>query len=409
MQFIANILCPPLNRVIFNKTAKSIRITVLSLRKPPQRCIGYVNIVNAVTHVINSSISFDYIGKIGRLVNGIWDGAIGQVVNNKSDIAIGKFTATYERSQWTQSSSMMGYGSPIAILSGKIPKHSLQNEFQVFDTFSSNVWLMLFLSVLIVGLINYFVHNSKWKFNFILSSMIQIYKSALVQHVKQFGRVCCSKHIILIGMSLLSFNILIQYFRSLILTNLLNDPLIKIDSIDDLVNLLKSTKHNISLVSSKSILTWSLLENSKDEKFKMIFNKLQDSPITLNDLINGKGIMINYGEFLDIVVNLLNHPNLHVSRQQYFGSAFVILYSKSFEKALKDKIDSVIIILFESGLFNFWNSIVAFRRLNWNEIEDRHTITLENIRGLIMLMIIIYLAIFLIVIIENLFKMFFYN
>ena len=404
MQFIAKVKCEPLRNYIFNNSIKPIRITVYSGTKPPERCIGYVNIVNAVTNTINTSVHFYFNGNIGKLVEGKWNGAIGQVVNNKSDLAIGQFTVTDERFQATQPSTPLGYSSPIAILSGRISQHSMQNKFQVFNTFSSDVWLLLFLSVLMIGLINYFVHNRTWKFSQFISSIIQSYKCVLAQSVKQFSRVCCSRHMILIGMSLISLNFLIHCFKNLILTNLLSDPLLKIDSIDDLVNFIRSTRENITLISSRSLLTWQLFKNSEDENFRTIFRQLKEQSFQIKDIINGKMVLILYGFIIERIMKSNQHASLYMGRQQYFGSPFAILYAKSFDKILKEKIDSVISIIFESGLYNFWTFLVPYKRLDLDETKANDTITMDDMKGIIMLLATIYLLVILFFMFENLSK-----
>ena len=397
---IMNILCPPLRIPPVMSSAKPVRITVVG---SPQKCGNKANIVNPVLNVIEEPVSFDFIQSLGRYEMNKWNGAIGQLVYNRSDVAIGTFTATYERFQWTQLSTPLGYSSPIAILSGSLSQHSIQNGFQAFNTFEWDVWLRLFMFVLIVGFINNFMHGCNLNFHDIISSIIQSYKSSLAQSVKKFSRVCCSKHTILIGMSLLSFSILIHYFRTLILTNLLDDPLIKIDSIDDLVNFLESTKDNITLVSNKAQLTWQLLEKSQEENFQKIFRQLKNRNMMMNDIYNGKSVAINYGHILESKIKANKHLGLHLSSEQYFGSSINILYSKTIDKSLKNKIDSVISILFESGLQDFYNfvQLTQFKQFNFNQTEDNQIIDLEDMRGLMMLIGIINVSSILVLIIEK--------
>ena len=263
-----------------------------------------------------------------------------------------------------------------------------------------SVWLLLVVSILVVGIFHYYLHSRSSNFNFIISSIIESYKCALGQSVEQFSRVCCLKHIILIGICLLSFNILINYFKTLILSNLVDNPLIKIDSIGDLVNFMKSTKLNISLVSNKIFLTWQLLENSQDENFHYIFLQLVDKSCTLDDIYKVKCIVISYTNLLENIAINNKHLGFHLSRDQYFGSTLNILYSKLIQNSIKLKIDTVISILFENGLEKFVSSMLNKNRLNINQTHDSQKIRIEDMRGILMLMAIVYFILIIIFIIE---------
>ena len=184
------------------------------------------------------------------------------------------------------------------------------------------------------------------------------------------------------------------------LKELLNNPSIIIDSIDDLVNFMRSTKNNISLVSNKYELSWQLLQNSDENNFKSIFQILKDGIFNITDLHNGKMIGVGYSGHFEEIIKANQHLNLHLSREQYFGSSINILYSITFINTLKEKIDSIVIILFESGLQNFWKSLRDYNPINLVKIEDNETITIEDIRGLMMLMAIIHFSVILILIIE---------
>ena len=405
MQFFKNVDCALFKKSILNDSVKPIIMTVSSSAKPPN-CVRHVNIVNAVTSALHIPIKFHFDSAIGKLVKGKWNGAIGRVANNESDLAIGRYTVTYERFQLLQFSTPLGYSSPVTILSGRLSQHSMQNEFQVFNTFSSVVWLLLFISVLMVGLFNYFLPDRYLKFNHLISSIIQSFKCAFGQSVEQFSRICCLKHVILIGTSLLCFNIIIHCFKALILTNLLSDPLIKIDSINDLVDFIRATRANITLASSTSYMTWQLFKDSEDENFRTIFKRLKNQNYNIKDIINGKSIYIGYGFVIEKTIKSNQHPSLYIGRQQYFGSPFAVLYTKSFDKTLKEKIDSVVSTIFESGLFNLWTLLVPYKRPKetLTETENHDTIRMDDIKGIMMLLAIIYLLVIFSLIFENLSK-----
>ena len=140
------------------------------------------------------------------------------------------------------------------------------------------------LSVLIVGFTGYLLHDvklkqdsSSWK---IFSHVIECFKSALGQSSNLYIQACCIKHILLFATSLFCFSCLIKYFGTWILINLLHDLSIKINSIDELVEFIATTKTHIRLVCDKRRLTWKLLATSKEEKLKTIFSMLNNADDT---------------------------------------------------------------------------------------------------------------------------------
>ena len=391
------ISCPDLKNITFVSNVNPLRITVYDV-KPSIYCNERINIVNSVISAIKMPVHIDFSYPIGRLVNGTWNGSIGRLVNNQSDVAIGTFTATYQRFQWTQLSSMLGYSSSVAILTGRLSADSVQSQFQVFNTFSWGVWLGIAVSIVTIGIMSNLLHYNYLKN--VISNIINIYKLMFGQSVDQYSQIYCMKHMILIGVCLYSFTILIQYFNTLILSNLISDPVIKIDSMEDLANFIKATNKNISLVSRRVMLTWHILEHSDDENFQNIFKLLSDKDYDIVDIFNGISFAISYEHLLEPIFNANKHLGLHLSREQCFGSEVVILYSKSIDNTLKDIIDSVINVPFESGLQNFWNYMWLYKVINVNQTENDETITVQYISGLMMLLPIIYSMLFVLLAFE---------
>ena len=403
------LLCIGLKNVTNNPNLVPLRITINSYNEPPSKCIGHVNLVNAITSAMNVPISFDFNPSIGRKVNGHWNGAIGQLANNHSDVAIGTFSATYERSQCARFSSPLGYASPIAILSGKLSQDTIHDQYHVFNTFATNVWVCIVISILIIGLIDHVVHNDNFKLSRLITRIILSYKSMMKQSSKQLARHCCLKHMVIVGSILLGCTILIQYFGTFILSNLLHESFVTIDSIDDLVEFLSSIKSNISLISSKGQYTWRLFETSEETSFKIIYNRLIDVPyINYNDVHRGKSIALDYGHEFEHVIEANKHLDLHIGHQQYFGTAIVILYSKFIDQSVKDRIDSIINVLFESGLQSFWESLwFPESDIGFEESQEFHAIRLRSINGLFIVLAIVNSVLIIILIIEIFYHLFY--
>ena len=412
MEIVARILCANLTQhgTIYNGTP--VRISVKSWNKPP-KCVSYVNMVNAITATIKRPFVLDFIPPMGEKVGDKWQGVIGQVFNNEADVAIGSFMARHDFFQSALLSPPLGFANTLAIMTGKLHQSALHNELHVFTTFSANVWIALLFSIFIIALSYQFLEsNSSLSFTNLLTGLLLFLKSLLAQGVDQHSHVKTFKNFILVGTSILSFNILIQCFISVMLANLVSDPVVKINSIEDILDFLSSTKLNISMVTSKNLLpiTLDLLKTTNKYKFKKIFNMITTSSnhdlhpeIIVNDLIKGKSIWINFSIILEFIFTANEHLGLHLGSQQYYGSHFGILYSKKIAKELKNRIDSVINSLFESGLKSFWHRL-SHRKMNIHEIDAENIITLLHTRGFFILIFIIYIILFCVLLMEIVFN-----
>ena len=205
----------------------------------------------------------------GKLVDGKWNGAMGELANNETDVLMPGYSVTYDRFEWSQPSPPIGYSSPISILSGRISKNTLKNDFYVFSTFSSGVWFGIMISIIFIAITDYFIHERLTEK--IISKIILAYAFFIRQGSGQIVSYCCVHHVILWGISLLCFSVLGYYFGNYILTDQLDNSFIIIGSMEDLDQLLKSTKSNISVVALRySILTWKLMESCKDKSFQKV-------------------------------------------------------------------------------------------------------------------------------------------
>ena len=180
-------------------------------------------------------------------------------------------------------------------------------------------------------------------------------------------------------------SLLIIEFNSNILSNLLYDPIVRIDSIDDLVQVIKD--YNVTIAANKGELNWYLLETSNEPNFKYIFNHLVTIMFNIIDILEGKTILIGYSNYYEHFIKTNKHLGFHLSSETYFGSPFVILYSKQIERSIKERIDSIIDILFESGLHDFWESLGFRKRIKYfPDNSYRAKISLKTVRGMLYLL-----------------------
>ena len=391
-------ICVAINNVTYKSDEAPLRITMIT---SSHKCNIYINLVNAVINSLAIPIAFGVSPNVGRQVNGTWTGAMHGLVNNKSEVAIGTFAATYDRFQWIQQSTILGYSSPISILYGKISRNTIHNDFHVFNTFSMDVWISIGMSIILIAIVDYYIHRIT--IDLLVSRIISAYASLLGQGSRHLDNYCCVKHLLILGMSLVCFMCLKLYFETYILMDQIEDASITIDSMEDLANLLSSTRSNISVVSNKRYLTWKILESSRDENFRNVYKHLlHDKDVGYDEIYYGRRIGVNYRSNFESVINANKHLGFHLSRDQYVGTPFVILYSKAIDDKIKHRIDSVINVLVESGLQDLWWTLQHERKVSVKEdrVEGSQTITMISIRGILILLFSINLLLIYILILE---------
>ena len=405
------ITCPLLKNSTANQNGSQIgstiiRIMVHSTIKPYEagKCVYFINVVNSVANVLNSlKIPFvihtnDVIGR--NTFNG-WTGVIGELVNNRSDIGISKFAATLERFTMFKISPPLMYSSIISILSGQIHQNNNRNDFEIFTAFTIDLWSVIIFLIILLSIIDYKIHSKLCEFNFkeIVLKIINFLKLLLTQSSDYYSRICCIKHLLFLGISIFIISLLPIFFTSDILSNLLQDPIYIIDSIDDLVDVIEKT--NVKLFAKKEYLAWHILKHSIDYRFQTVFRKLIDTKEhPWQDVYLGKAILVDFSMLLEPVIMANPYYGFHIGRDQYYGTSIGILYQKNINETIKQNIDSVISILFESGLQNLWNA------LQWNSVkftpieEIDEQITIASLRGIFIIYLILILAQLLLFIFE---------
>ena len=125
----------------------------------------------------------------------------------------------------------------------------------------------------------------------------------------QLDRCDCSLH---------AFHWLMQWFRTFMLANLLFEPIIQIDSIDDLhkvVKLFHSRDHNFTVVAYKEHLAWHLLKTSQETNFRNVFKLLtNDKQFGYQHIYEGKRVTIGFSGIFEYVIKVNPHMHLHLSR-----------------------------------------------------------------------------------------------
>ena len=201
-----------------------------------------------------------------------------------------------------------------------------------------------------------------------------------------------------------------EWFKALIVSNLLFEPMLLVNSIDellDIITVLNTPSRNITVVAYKEHLAWHLLETSEETSFSQVFSLLKPSESSnaqdfgYQQIYDGDRIAIGFSSIFEYVINANPHLDFHLARESYFSSHTVSLYSLTINETVKRKIDSVIDNVFESGLQDLWLSLQYKNRLNVKTSESNNSkIELQSIKGLICLIGIIYTIIIFILITE---------
>lgn len=413
---LTNIICAGLQNFTTYSKQSSMRMTICSKIKAPDKCITHINVANSVINVLKIPMNINFNGIIGRQTIDGWTGVIGQLVRNETDVGIGSFMSTLERFTLLKQSSTLGYSSPIAIMSGKIYENQLKNYFNFINTFNITSWMSIIFSIIFLGLIDQVFHQLHYPTTFkthsvqrFLSKIFLYFKLSLTENCKYFSNICCVKHMILIGTGILSINFFSLFFTSDILSRLIYDSSYYIDSIDDIMPI----ANEINLIANKNNLAWQLFQHNPDRRFNELFKKLEHvESVNLREIESGKDIYFEYSHILQYLIRIQNHLDLHIAREAYYGSSFVILYSKYINQNIKEGIDSVINCLFESGLQNFWEFLAFKRNIHKGPSSQFHhkvfPLNFNNIKGLYTTVAVMWLFCIILLIFENVLVVFRY-
>ena len=233
-----------------------------------------------------------------------------EVFDNRSDIGGAYLTPEYQKFGMIDYSPIVGYGSPISILSGKIFANT-GNQFNVFKSFTTDLWIMFSITLITVAFFEIFLHfqDKHSLFSFIIkifSNLFHFIIRFLNQNSKKYLRICCSKHLILNSTTLISIFLLTLFFNSEILSNIVYNPLLHIDSLGDLAQFI-STNPDVSLITDNSSYTWYLMKTWRDDQVQMLFRKMKAVFIFDFDyerVYRGKSIIIFFDNILAGVVTI---------------------------------------------------------------------------------------------------------
>ena len=259
-----------------------------------------IEVLSSVLESLTMPYTLTFHQTLGRVSGNGSTGLVGDVANNRSDIGAVVYTRTHRRQGFLDYSAMLGFGSPVSILSGKIFANT-GNQFSVFNAFPPDLWIIFGITLIIVAIFEIFLHlkakHSLLTFIIeILSNLFYFIIRFLNQNSNKYSRICCIKHLILNSTTFISISLLTLFFDSEILSNIVYNPLLNIESFDDIAEFL-SKYPDVSLISDNESFTWRLMHDWQDDQVQHLFQQLQ-SVSTLDfdyeQVYRGKSIIIAF-------------------------------------------------------------------------------------------------------------------
>ena len=239
------------------------------------------------------------------------------------------------------------------------------------------------MSIVVVGVTHWFFGEvNHWN---VLDHGLLSIKMLFSQNCRQLNSPYTLKKVFLLGISLNAFHWLMQWFRTLMLANLFFEPIIQINSIDDFLNVVKllhSQGYNLTAGAYKEHLALHLLHTSRETNFSSVFKLLtNEKPLDYQLIYEGKRVAIGFSGIFEYVMKANPHMHLHLSRELYFMSNIVLLYSKSLSPSLRRQVDHVISYVYESGLQDLWLSLQYKSPLNVRPKENKQSIGMQSIES----------------------------
>ena len=364
-------------------------------------------VVNSLLNAIQRPYTLSFHnGKVGKS-RGQWSGVYGDLIHNRTDICVDFQSLNYHRYQILYNSPILGYTNVISMLSGIIYDNS-RKSITVFDSFPLQMWIIFGFLLLLVAIISEVIHT---KSIFTFTSLMVItdnYLALIMQFLNQgqeyFTRICCIKHHVMNSMALLSITLITFFFNSKVSSDLIYNPLLHIDSIDDLAHF-KSQHNDIKIIIDKSFTSWFLLEQWPGRNFETIKETIENVPMNkfnYEEVYNGKSILIGHDIIFQWIMNFNPELKLHISSDRHYGSQVGLFYSKSINKDVRYKVDFICRAIFESGMLNSYIQIKQlFHRIKVNSYgHSQENVSMDFIEKRIQFFVLTFNTLALILIIE---------
>ena len=371
--------------------------------------------LNYIIKALKRSYFLTYCHSYGEVVNGEWNGIIGELVSNRSDFSPNPTAITYERYRAIDYSPSFRFGNALTILSRKLLANN-GNGFSILNSFSIYVWLIFCFMLIVIAITKNSLHKElNLNYSLLKSVLVDVlgdfinYWALFINKSINFGDICCFKHLILNSVTVISIFLMSLFFNSEILSNLLFHPLLKIDTLDDLVEFV--TQHgDVKLISDRISTSWSIMKHWDDERAKLIFPRMTSVPISKFDykqVYYGKSIIITFDAVLQGLVTSNKHLKFHISSDRLFWNQYGFIYSKNIDINTKRVINYIISSVFESGIHSHIEERELSKRLDIRENENTISISFSYFKKIIVIHTYLVILLILILIFEIIFNKYF--
>ena len=315
--------------------------------------------------------------------NSIWS----ELYHNRSDFSPNLGEVHYAYYEKIKYSPAFYFANAITILSGRI-FDTLGSRISILSSFTIQIWLLFYAILLLIAIIDSIKNQDYWKWTFdkvgVAGQFVKLW-AATINQSNQFGNICCVKHLILNSVTIISIFVMTLFFNSEVLSILLFHPLVKIETLDNLVEFVKQ-HDDVKLITGKVTSSWAIMKSWQDERAKFLLPRMATVPIYEFDykqVYHGKSIIISFDYAFEHMMKSNPDHNFHMSADRLFSLQYGLIYSKYIDSKIKHLIDSIMTSLFESGIYNFNEEKKFSKHLDLEEEETPMAISLSYFKKII--------------------------
>ncbi|XP_022237910.1 probable glutamate receptor [Limulus polyphemus] len=332
-----------------------------------------------------------------RSENGTWNGMVGMLQREEVDLALGPFTVTYERNEIITFSYPLLMDSVVILTNRFEERHPV---FQYFLALDWQVWMALFIALLIVAIIdailNVFTKQSKSFYTQLANSIWNFVTCLLQQGPESTPRKMWNRF--LFGAWWLVVMVVFSAFggqlRALLLfksSNLLIDNLEELVETPDLQPLILDggSFHDVLQRSSEGTLTRRLLIRIEQGHGLLTHSQLLSDSVLDSVERGSHAVMTN----LDAIRSSLsqrastkNSCKAYIVDEIIFNQAYAVAFSKKLNRTLVEKFNKLISLVVGNGLLEKWieEMVLNYKYCLNPEDGDVKPLKLKDLAGVIL-------------------------
>lgn len=289
-----------------------------------------------------------------RLEGNKWTGLIGLVVRNETDMALGNIGITYDRTNVVDFSYpyLFDYVKFVTKTPGYVSK-----ETALFHPFTLNVWLCLFLSIILVAILCRVLLRKKYSFQIIFLYIIGI----ILNQGKKI-EVKNTKHIVLIC-SWFFGAVFLSYSYTAVLLSFMTVPLREnpIDNKRQLLDAITYKNYECSVLSGSAIL--NIIRSGAGETDANLAKVIEENNWNIEPKAKILGKYLEKGKTAVIGIesdfDMLHHDRIHFADESFDVIFSGIVVSKHF--CCKEALDLVVHRVSAGGFYDKIREDFLFR------------------------------------------------